>query len=100
MTRILNMVFATVFSTFSTFGFNRQHMLTIVHITGGIDYNFTTQSLTMHSGERRCTSIEILDDAIVEQTTERVSVRFRTSPSYGAAAYHYVHIYIQDNDGM
>ena len=52
----------------------------------------------MHSDERRCTSIEILDDAIVEQTTEHVLVLFSTTPY--SAANSYLYIYIQDNDGM
>ena len=67
-------------------------------ITGGSDYNFTTQNFTMYSGDRRCTSIEILDDLIVEQYTEYARVQFRTIPS--AAVNSYVYIYIQDNDGM
>ena len=49
----------------------------------------------MNSGERRCTSIEILDDAIVEQTrerfTENIRVQFRSDA--------YVDIFIRDNDG-
>ena len=65
-------------------------------ISGGRDYSFTTQSFLLHSGERRCTSIQILDDTIVEQSTESVTVWLRTRPSYGNAA---TTIYIQDNDG-
>lgn len=69
-------------------------------IIGGSDYNFTIQSFLIYSGGRSCISIEILDDTIVEQATEYVVVRFRTSPSHGnAATYHYTYIYIQDNDG-
>ena len=72
----------------------------VVIITGGSDYSFTTQSFLLHSGERRCTSIEILDDTIVEQNTEYVEVQLETRPSYGnAATYYYTTIYIQDNDG-
>ena len=69
-------------------------------ISGGSDYSFTTQNFLLHSGERRCTSIQILDDTIVEQSTEYVTVRLRTRPSYGnAATYYYTTINIQDNEG-
>lgn len=69
-------------------------------IIGGSDYNFTIQSFLIYSGGRSCISIEILDDTIVEQTTEHVVVQFRTSPSHGnAVRYYYTYIYIQDNDG-
>jgi len=66
-------------------------------ITGGSDYNLETQNFTIYSGERRCISVEILDDTIVEQNTESVILKFRTSPSY-ALSYDVV-IYIEDNDG-
>ena len=69
----------------------------IFSITGGSDYNLTTQSFLLHSGQRRCISVEILDDTMVEQNTERVTLRigFRSSYSF----YYYADIYIQDNDG-
>ena len=68
--------------------------------TGGSDYNFTTQSFTMRPGERRCTSIEILDDVIMEQTREYIRVRLSTSISSSiSSTYSYANIYIQDNDG-
>jgi len=69
-------------------------------ISGGSDYSFATQSFLLHSGERRCVSIEIVDDTIVEQHTESVRVQFRTRPSYGnAATYYNTIISIRDNDG-
>lgn len=69
-------------------------------ISGGSDYNFRTQNFTIYSGERRCVSIEILDDVIVEQNTEYIRVRFRISPADpNVASLYYAYIYIQDNDG-
>jgi len=67
-------------------------------VTGGSDYNFTRESFLLHSGERRCTSIEILDDTIVEQNIERVTVGFWTTPGI-TVTYRNTHIYIRDNDG-
>ena len=51
----------------------------------------------MYSGEKRCTSIEILDDAIVEKNTENIRVQFMTSPF--SASLSDAYIWIQDNDG-
>ena len=68
-------------------------------VTGGSDYNFTRQSFLLHSGERRCTSIEILDDAIVEQNVEWVRVQFWTTPGNTVTNRYYTDIYIRDNDG-
>ena len=67
-------------------------------VTGGSDYNFTRESFLLQSGERRCTSIEILDDTIVEQNIERVTVGFWTTPG-NTVTNRYTRIYIRDNDG-
>ena len=64
-------------------------------ITDGSDYRGSTQIFVVHSGERRCITIEILDDSDVERQ-ESLRVRL-TVESF--SVYSSLYIYITDNDG-
>jgi len=63
-------------------------------ITGGSDYIGTTQTFVVNSGERRCITIEILDDSDVE-SQEYLSVEL-IAQSFSVRSS--LSIYITDND--
>ena len=66
-----------------------------IKITDGSDYRGATQTFVVNSGERRCITIEILDDSVVE-SQERLRVRL-TARSF-SVQYSSCYIYITDND--
>ena len=68
---------------------------TYIAITDGSDYIGATQTYVINSGERRCITIEILDDSDVE-SQEYLLVQL-TAQSF-PVTYRYCYIYITDND--
>ena len=64
-------------------------------IADGRDYIGATQTFVVNSGERRCITIEVLDDSDVE-SQESLRVRL-TAQSFSVRSS--LNIYITDNDG-
>ena len=64
-------------------------------ITDGSDYRGSTQTFVVNSGERRCITVEILDDSLVE-SQESLWV-YLTVESF--SVHDGLIIYITDNDG-
>ena len=65
-------------------------------VAEGRDYSRTVRNFTVKSGERKCITIRILNDAIVESTMEYFRIRL-ISTEFPRSRY--ATVYIQDNDG-
>jgi len=64
-------------------------------ITDGSDYRGSTQTFVVNSGERRCITVEILDDSLVE--SQESLLVYLTAQSFSVRRS--LNIYITDNDG-
>ena len=85
-----------------TYFFGILILLIWIVVAVGRDYSRTVQAFTISSGERRCITIRILNDTIIESAVEYFQVRLQSTrylqPYY--RQLRHATVYIRDNDGM